>query len=96
MGAVKIAFWVLIGASVLYLLVSLLGVYKTIIPGERHVVSVEGALPPENAGVMAAMSTQLNQPAGITRSNLVDSALRDTARGLTAALAALVTAVAIV
>lgn len=93
-GRLQLIFWLLLGSSVSYLLFSLLSIYETIIPGERHVVGVESALPPENAGVAAAVATRLNRSAGIVRSNLVDAALRDTARGLLVALGALVIAVA--
>ena len=90
----QLIFWLLLGSSVSYLLFSLLSIYEAIIPGERHVVGVESALPLENAGVAAAVATRLNRPAGIVRSNLVDAALRDTARGLLVALGALIAAVA--
>ena len=93
-GGMQLIFWLLLGSSVSYLLFSLLSIYQTIIPGERHVLSIESALPPENAGATAAVATWLNRPAGIVRSNLVDAALRDTARGLVVAHGALVIAVA--
>ena len=93
-GGPQLVFWLLLGSSVSYLLFSLLSIYETIIPGERHVLDVESALPPENAGAAAAVATRLNRSAGIVRSNLVDAGLRDTARGLLAALGALIAAAA--
>ena len=83
----------LVFASWAYLVAALVASLLVAKPGQRIVFNNADLLPPDLAGAKLAIASRLNQAASITRSNLTESAIFDSARAFAIAAVALVLAI---